>query len=154
MPIRLRVGPDGTKTRRWSWHRIRVISPRIRLGTCSKCSIVVPSTTQRALSNGLLIFFRKTCSPSKSCQNPHPLLKSAFDSFIGGAKRTNGGPIRSNHDPKNRKSRTPWKFKKILEIHEIIRNSWKCKKNLSNQEIRGNSRKSNKIRKIEKIKES
>jgi hypothetical protein len=42
--------------RRWSWHRIRVIPPWIRLGTCSKCSIVVPSTTRRALSNGVIRF--------------------------------------------------------------------------------------------------
>jgi RNase P subunit RPR2 len=35
-----------------------VIPPRIRPGTCSKCSNDVPSTTQRVLSNGTIRFFK------------------------------------------------------------------------------------------------
>jgi hypothetical protein len=38
-------------SRRWSWHRIRVIPPRIGLGTCSKCFLDVSSTTRWALSD-------------------------------------------------------------------------------------------------------
>jgi hypothetical protein len=37
-------------------HQIRVIPPRIRLETCSRCSNAIPSTTRRALSNSVISF--------------------------------------------------------------------------------------------------
>jgi hypothetical protein len=43
-----------TVPRRWSCHWIWVIPPRIRLGICS---MLVPSTTWRALSNGIISSF-------------------------------------------------------------------------------------------------
>ena len=48
------------------WIRIRVIPCRICSGTCSNCSSYVPSTTRRALSNGVLRFLiaqRKSFGP-------------------------------------------------------------------------------------------
>jgi hypothetical protein len=50
-------------------HQVRVISPRIRLGTCSRCYNAVTSAIRRALSNGVISFsetqtknFHVTCS--------------------------------------------------------------------------------------------
>jgi len=88
------------KLRRWSWHRIRVIQPHIRLGTCSKCSIPVPSTTRRALSNGGLRFSitqvirAKTAKYWFSTMRIVPLLtktfpyssRNAFQSFHSSSK--------------------------------------------------------------------